>query len=226
MALQVQLISDHPLVRSLLAQMFQEDPRFGPLASSDPPGISAPASQSDTQLRLFILDAASLEGRLTEVLRLSRVRYPGSKSLVLLPPEQSDPQDLLRLLYAGIDGAVILRSGAEWKDELFAATRWVLSGNLWFPPQVVAEYVRNTNLLLDEQVRPNLSLTARENQILQLMVRRLSNKEIGGALGISQRTVKFHVANIFSKLRIHTRKDLYSAATAGGHPLSPSPEKA
>ena len=44
-----------------------------------------------------------------------------------------------------------------------------MSGNLWFPRPVISEYVKNTNLLLDKRVRRDLSLTARETEVLRLV---------------------------------------------------------
>jgi DNA-binding NarL/FixJ family response regulator len=55
---------------------------------------------------------------------------------------------------------------------------------------------------------PGHSLTAREAQALQLLMRRLTNKEISSALGISERTVKYHVSNILSKLQLEDRRGL------------------
>jgi two-component system response regulator DevR len=52
-------------------------------------------------------------------------------------------------------------------------------------------------------------LTAREGQVLQLLMRRLTNKEISSAR-ISERTVKFHVSNILSKLQLDDRRSLSS----------------
>jgi len=50
--------------------------------------------------------------------------------------------------------------------------------------------------------------TTREEQIVNFVVRGYSNKQIGSALGISERTVKYHVSNILQKSRVSTRKEL------------------
>ncbi len=65
-------------------------------------------------------------------------------------------------------------------------------------------------MLLDTQLLPGHSLTAREGQVLQFLMRRLTNKEISNALNISERTVKFHVSNILSKLQLVDRRGLLS----------------
>src|SRR5258708_39188676 len=69
---------------------------------------------------------------------------------------------------------------------------------------------RSAKMLLDAQLLPGHSLTAREGQVLQLLMRRLTNKEISNALSISERTVKFHVSNILSKLQVVDRRGLLS----------------
>ncbi len=208
--LHLKVISRHPIVVTHLSQIFSSDPGLGPLVSSTP--IEELSAEKNSQPCLCILDAWSLHDQLTDLSRLLRVRSPGSKFLTLVPPETGDNEEMLRLLYAGIDGAV--KVTARWEEELLAAARGILDGKLWFPPQVIAEYVRNTNLLLDRQMRPDLPLTGRENQVLQFMIRRFSNKEIGAALQISERTVKFHVSNILAKLRVETRNRLLTAFDA------------
>lgn len=52
---------------------------------------------------------------------------------------------------------------------------------------------------------PSVALSPRQERTLQLLLKKMSNKEIGCALGISERTVKFHLANIYRKCGIHDR---------------------
>jgi DNA-binding NarL/FixJ family response regulator len=72
----------------------------------------------------------------------------------------------------------------------------------------MAAYLAQMRALLDTQLLPGHSLTAREGQVLQLLMRKLANKEISGTLGISERTVKYHVSNILSKLQLENRRGL------------------
>ena len=78
------------------------------------------------------------------------------------------------------------------------------------PPEILMEYVKQAKILLDAQLLPGHSLTAREGQVLQFLMRRLTNKEISNALSISERTVKYHVSNILSKLQLEDRRGLLS----------------
>lgn len=142
------------------------------------------------------MDLGPLAGRV-------RAHSPGSKFLALLSPASSNDAEKTRLFYWGIDGFVDLHK--TWKTELPLAIRSLLEGQVWVPPKVLATYVKQVRALLQAQLLPGHSLTAREAQVLQLLMRSLTNKEISIALRISGRTAKFHVSNILTKLNLEDR---------------------
>jgi DNA-binding NarL/FixJ family response regulator len=144
-------------------------------------------------------------GRLAE---RCRAASPGSKFLALLSSENGSSAEMTRLFYWGIDGFVELHK--TWQTELPLAIRAVLRGQPWVPPEILVAFVKQAKMLLDTQLLPGHSLTAREGQVLQFLMRRLTNKEISNALNISERTVKFHVSNILSKLQLVDRRGLLS----------------
>ena len=63
---------------------------------------------------------------------------------------------------------------------------------------------------------PGSELTEREMQVLQLLIKGLSNNEIGGLLGCSKNTAKFHVKNILVKLQVSDRTEAATAAFQRG----------
>lgn len=110
---------------------------------------------------------------------------------------------------AGAQGAVV-RSGDV--DRLAAALRAVAAGlRVSEPPDRLAdeEPGETAQPLLEE-------LTAREGEVLQLLAAGLSNKAIARRLGISEHTVKFHVAAIMSKLGTHSRTETLARAARAG----------
>jgi DNA-binding NarL/FixJ family response regulator len=123
-----------------------------------------------------------------------------------LPTDNGSKEEGLRLFYWGIDGFVELHKA--WQTELPHAIHSVLNGQVWVPREIMAAYVAQMRALLDTQLLPGHSLTAREGQVLQLLMRRLANKEISHTLGIAERTVKYHVSNILSKLQLEDRRGL------------------
>ncbi len=172
-----------------------------------------------SQPSLFVLDESSLGKDLFNSVRLLRLLHPGCRFLVLLAPERSGSDELLRLMFAGVEGAITV--AGKWWEHLAEACDTTMKGSFWFPREVAARYVRDTNLILDDQFARCQILTARETQVFQLMLRRLSNKEIGNVLGISERTTRFHVSNIFAKLHVDGRGELFSTAQliGGSNPL-------
>jgi DNA-binding NarL/FixJ family response regulator len=62
--------------------------------------------------------------------------------------------------------------------------------------------------LLDRQLLAGQSLTAREGQVLQLLFRHLTNKDIARQLDITERTAKYHVSNLLRKLGLENRRNL------------------
>src|SRR5216683_3835282 len=96
----------------------------------------------------------------------------------------------------------------KWKTELPKAALALLRGRLWVPSEVLLAFVKQMKTVLDRQLLAGQSLTAREGQALQLLFRHLTNKEIAHQLNISERTAKFHVSNVLSKLGLQNRRNL------------------
>ena len=201
----VQVVSSHPLltraVEKILARV--RDFRLEAL----PPALNeAEAVARCNSPRLFLLDGCSLRSDLGRLADRCRTSSPGSKFVALLAPENGSHAEKTRLFYWGIDGFVELHK--TWQTELPLAMRAVLAGQPWVPPEILLAFVKQSKALLDTQLLPGHSLTAREGQVFQLLMRRLSNKEISSALDISERTVKFHVSNVLGKLQLDDRRGL------------------
>jgi DNA-binding NarL/FixJ family response regulator len=204
----IQIVSAHPLLTRAVEKLLThaED-----LPDCLPPaGNETEAFARGNCARLFLLDACSLHADLGPLTARCRAQSPGSKFLVLLSPGHTSDAEKLRLFYWGIDGFVELHR--TWQAELPQAIKSILRGEVWVPPVVLLAFVKQAKGLLDAQLLPGHSLTAREGQVLQLLMRRLTNKEISSALGISERTVKFHVSNILSKLQLEDRRGLFTGS--------------
>ncbi len=203
----IYVLTSHPLVRIFVAKILSLDPKLRrcPLTCVEPSLVSPHERRC-----LFVLDTCFNCMQVADLLRITRARFPASKFLALVHPGKSNDEDLLRLLYMGFDG--VLTMTEEFDREFPEAIHSILAGDIWAPRMVERKFVTQTKLLLDEQLWPHRSLTARENQIFQLLVRRLSNKEIASVLGISERTAKFHVSNVFAKLDVRSRSSFFGVA--------------
>ena len=198
-------MSSHPLliraVEGIVSQL-RDIPVHGlPPVSNESQVVGAGSAR-----RLFVLDGCSLRSDLGPLAGRCRAAAPGSKFLALLPPGDESFAERIRLFSWGIDGFVALHK--SWRRELSQAIRSILKGQVWVPPEVLQAFVRQAKALLDAQLLHGRFLTARDGEILQLLLRRLTNKEISSTVGISERTVKFHVSNILGKLQLADRRGL------------------
>ena len=209
MALALQVVSSHHLgaldIEKALSVQELLVKRLLPHAASE-----AETLKRSNCPRLFLLDGCSLNLPLGPLSSRLRANSPGSKFLALLPPDKSTESEMMLLFYWGIDGFVTLHK--NWKTELRKAALAILRGGLWVPSQVLLAFVKQMKTLLDTQLSAGQSLTARESQVLQLLFRHLTNKEIAYQLNICDRTAQFHVSNILRKLGIETRSNLLASS--------------
>jgi DNA-binding NarL/FixJ family response regulator len=203
----LQVVSSHPLFTRAVEKILARAKDF-PFDTLPPALNEAEAITQNGSPRLFLLDGCSLRTDLGRLAERCRAASPGSKFLALLSAENGGIAEKTRLFYWGIDGFVELNK--TWQTELPLAIHSVLRGQPWAPPEILLAFVKQAKAVLDAQLLPGHSLTAREGQVLQLLMRRLTNKEISGALSISERTVKFHVSNILGKLQLADRRGLLS----------------
>jgi DNA-binding CsgD family transcriptional regulator len=210
MALALQVVSSHllgalDLEKALSVQKVPLN-RLLPHAANEAETLKWPNCP-----RLFLLDGCSMSLALGPLSGRLRANSPGSKFLALLPPDRSSESEMLLLFHWGIDGFVTLHK--KWQTELPEAALALLQGRFWVPLAVLLAYVKQVKTFLDRQLLAGQSLTAREGQVLQLLFRHLTNKEIAGQLNISERTAKFHVSNVLNKLGLANRRSLLVSAS-------------
>jgi len=148
---------------------------------------------------ILIIDTRSVERWLEITLRYGFMK----KQPVILITYDLSPQDEIRVLYLGVRGIVPI---ANLENEITPAVESMISRRLWVPRDTLNEYI----LQRDGSADPSLKFTTREQQTIACLMEGFSNKEIGQILGISLRTVKFHVANILQKFRVKNRRGLRS----------------
>jgi DNA-binding NarL/FixJ family response regulator len=113
-------------------------------------------------------------------------------------------EDIYRAIRAGAQG-YLLKDTTE--SEMVAAISVVNSGKRYIPRHIAAR-------LADRLMRSDL--TTRELQTLELLAQGSTNKQIAGALGISDNTVRHHVNNIMEKLQVTDRTEAVATALRNG----------
>jgi two-component system NarL family response regulator len=149
---------------------------------------------------LFDLRMPGMSG--VEAATAIRAEYPNARMIALTT--YGGDEDIRRALAAGVQ-AYLTKDVLH--DELLKAIRAVYAGQTYLPTAVAAA-------LAAQMPRPDLS--AREVQVLELIVRGLANKQIAYALSIAEHTVKNHVKNILSKLGVQDRTQAATAAIQRG----------
>ncbi len=130
-------------------------------------------------------------------------RLHGIRTIILLPTPVSQEEEL-RLLCLGIHGIIYVSMSLD--QQLVPALDSVLNGNLWVNRGVLAEYVKRTVPSFREPSSSSTYPTMREEQVIALLRKGFSNKMIADILNISERTVKFHVSNVFQKCHVGSRR--------------------
>ena len=115
----------------------------------------------------------------------------------------ADDETILKALAAGAKGYV---DEAATPQEFVQAIRIVNQGSVWAPRRVLSIFIERVTSS-PGRIFPagRVTFTDREKEVLELLVAGRSNKEIGAALGIEERTVKAHVAKLMRKVGVQNR---------------------
>jgi DNA-binding NarL/FixJ family response regulator len=136
------------------------------------------------------------------VLEALRDLHEGARCIILTTFD--DPDALLRAVRAGAKGWLLKDAPLE---ELVAAIREVAAGRTYLQPALTSGVLRGFDALgaaVSQGETPE-RLTDREHDVLRLMAGGYANKEIGDALGVTERTVKNHVSSVLAKLGVKDR---------------------
>ena len=209
--IRILIADDHPVVREGLAGMLGTQADFEVVGEA---ADGAAAVQRAATLRpdviLMDLEMPGLDG--AEAIRQIRAANPDARAVVLTAYDTDER--ILGAVQAGARGYLL--KGAP-RDELFNALRVVHAGGSLLQPVVATRLLQHMSTLMQPGAEPAAdALTPRELEVLQLMTRGYRNKEIANDLIITERTVKFHVGVILSKLDVSTRTEAVTRALQKG----------
>jgi two-component system NarL family response regulator len=197
----VLIADDHPVVRAGLAAVIVQEPDFDLVAEADN-GERAVTLFREHQPDIVLMDLRMPQLGGVEAIERITTEFPGARILALTTYEGD--ADIRRALRAGARGYLL-------KDmllsDVISAIRTVLRGDRVIPAAVatrLAEFPERSDL------------TERELEVLHLVGRGLSNKEVAKAIGRMDETVKIHLKNIFAKLGVGDRTEAVTVALARG----------
>lgn len=196
---QVCLIARSCLVQAYLRQLLETNRHLRLLRFEQYTRLSPIKKRSV----LFVLDESGLETPLSECLRQLREHCSNAKFILL--GEEKSKEEIVRLLVMGAHGYV---SHTNVEHTLISAIFAVANNQLWVPEEVLPLFLLEVGRVLRKDAYPRQTTTPRENEILELVRKRLSNREIADLLRIRVSTVKFHLSNILSKAHASNRREL------------------
>jgi DNA-binding NarL/FixJ family response regulator len=212
--IRVVLADDHAVVRKGIREFLEEEtgePRIVVVAEAAD-GDEAVALVAGHQPDVAVLDVQMPGVNGIEATRRIKARHPDVRVLILTAYDD-DPY-IFALLQAGASGYVLKTAGS---DELVQAVRAVYRGESALDPAVTQKVVQQltSGRPLGAQATVE-ALTEREIKVLRLVAKGLTNKAVGQALGISDRTVQGHLANIYGKLNVGSRTEAVTEALKQG----------
>jgi DNA-binding NarL/FixJ family response regulator len=194
------IYSNHLLVRQEIEQVLALHPDYP--YSVLPTLFDVPATRDEKRQHLLILDTYGLP-HWAEIVK--QWHEKGASTIIFIPPESDTQAEKLRMISLGTAG--VLSVSSNWKQQLPLAIQSVIRGELWISRSVLGEYVKKTVPAILRTSSALSSFTPRERQIQNFRSKGCSNKQIANALGISERTVKFHVSNILQKSKASDGND-------------------
>ncbi len=199
--IRVLVADDHPVVRAGLATVIAQEADLELVAEAEN------GARAVTLFREHHPDVVLMDLRMpvidgVEAIRTIADEFPTARILALTTYEGDG--DIRRALEAGARGYLL-------KDmlltDVITAVRAVHRGERVIPTAVAVRLTEHA---------PGSDLTDREREVLTLVARGLANKDVAGAIGRTDETVKVHLKNIFAKLRVTDRTEAVTVALARG----------
>jgi two-component system response regulator DegU len=222
MATKIVIIDDHQLFREGVKRILDFENSFEVVAEGDD-GSEVVSLYENYQPDVIIMDINMPNVNGVDATRHLVEKYPEAKVIIL--SIHDDENYVTHALKTGATGYLLKEMDA---DALINAVKVVADGGSYLHPKVthnlVKEYRRlsmgegrgaqNTQVI--EIRRPLHLLTRRECEVLQLLADGKSNRAIGEALFISEKTVKNHVSNILQKMSVNDRTQAVVVAIKNG----------
>ncbi len=198
--IRVVLADDHAVVRKGIREFLEEDTAIRVVAeASDGEEAITLVEREQPDVAVFDIQMPRVNG--LDATRRVKAKFPSTRVLILTAYDD-DPYVFVAL-QAGASGYLLKTSSS---DELVRAVHAVADGESALSPSVAKKLVQHATGSAPEPSTTE-PLSDRELEVLRMAAKGLSNKQIGAALAISDRTVQGHLASIYAKLRVQTRTE-------------------
>lgn len=203
--IRILVIDDHPVVREGLVSSLEDDPEFEVV------GAAGSLEEALPQVTARRPDVILLDLELPRVDGLSAIPILGgahADARILILTAYDTDERVLGAIRSGARGYLL--KGAPL-SEIARAIRAVHAGETYLEPRIASKVVAELG-----PGRKSGALSRREREVLRLIADGQSNKQIAQSLGITERTVKFHVASVLNKLGAENRAQAVALAGQRG----------
>ncbi|MFE2992791.1 response regulator [Streptomyces sp. NPDC059262] len=190
------IVDDHPVVRDGLRGMFESAGDFTVLGEASN-GVEAVELTARLDPDVVLMDLRMPGGNGVDAIK--ELAHRGARSRVLVLTTYDTDSDTLPAIEAGATGYLLKDAPRE---ELFTAVRAAADGRTVLSPAVASRLVTAVRTPAAPADEP---LSAREREVLALVAKGTSNKEIARVLFISEATVKTHLTHVYGKLGVKDR---------------------
>ncbi|WP_407295362.1 response regulator [Stutzerimonas zhaodongensis] len=207
----VALIDDHGLVRAGLKALVQDQPGYEVVAEGDD-GSDVEAILKQARPDILLLDISMKQMGGLDVLRRWRLLYPDVQVLML--SMHTNAEYVLEALRLGARGYLLKDAAAQ---ELELALRALSRNESYLSPGIAQTVIQSAVLDgRDASVATPSVLTPRQTEILRLIARGCSTREIAEGLGLSVKTIETHRSQIMDRLNVHDVPSLVLYAVRTG----------
>jgi len=173
--------------------------------------VDAGRSAAATLADVVLVDLGSPDNSGAALIRDAAVDNPGVDVIAIVP--DTERANVLRAFQAGAAGVLHRDAGAE---EVKAAVHAVADGGVFLCPVLAREVVEAYLRTIESGDTPSDTLTPRQRQVLQMVARGLTTKEIARELGLSVKTNESHRSDIMRRLGVRQMAGLVREAVRMG----------
>jgi DNA-binding NarL/FixJ family response regulator len=215
------LVIENRMLREAMSSLFRKQPDFCVVAAI-PYSATTYKQAASSGCDILLADEASASAFPSNFVSDFLSLCPGRKTILF--GMNDDPETFLQAVRSGTSGYLL---GDASADDTIAAVRRVRAGEAVSPPrlchylfQFVARTTREGSMILNQRLCLQLGLTGRQQQLIALLARGFTNKEIAQSMHLSEFTVKNHVHRIMRRLNAQSRYAAVQTVCDGNFPAS------
>ncbi|HEX7234009.1 MAG TPA: response regulator transcription factor [Nitrosospira sp.] len=210
MPIEILIADDHGVIRAGLRALLEDVPDITVVGEASD-GVEALAKAVELKPDILLMDLSMPKmGGIEATQQLSQ-KEPKVRVLILtVHEEESLLKEVVRM---GASGYIVKRAAQE---DLLHAIRVVARGDLYIHPTMTRSLFNETPAYAPRPMPESETLTLREIEVLQLLAKGYTNRQIAEQLSLSPRTVEGHRANLSGKLGLHSRVELVEYAEKHG----------